>query len=261
MEPNISEFSYGYAITEELIHWHSTKLTAAPVFPSLYQEGQRGGGWDVMLKRPGIPLFLQFKLSHCMVRANAEESRKGILTNPFYRMYLRPPKHSKQHEMLLDLESAGNEVYYSAPVFHEPWELNQAYLNHQVKNQSIWVRPSWIGPLPDDEEHYVAFKHPGQKHFCSESRPLKDNVDFKDFADNLVAVVREKGKYELGEQRLSQVADKLADIARKRTDIPPQIYETSRIDVQGRIPLERIAFYSHMFLDTQLFIVIERGES
>ena len=67
MKPQISEFSYGYALTDELIHWHGTNLTAAPIFPSLYQEGQVGGGYDLMLQRPGLPLFLQFKLADCMV--------------------------------------------------------------------------------------------------------------------------------------------------------------------------------------------------
>ncbi len=68
MKPEMSEFSYGYALTDELIHWHGTSLTAAPIFPSLYQEGKSGGGYDVMLQRSGIPLFLQFKLADQMVR-------------------------------------------------------------------------------------------------------------------------------------------------------------------------------------------------
>jgi len=34
MKPDISEFSYGYAITEELIHVQSTPVVAAPVFPT-----------------------------------------------------------------------------------------------------------------------------------------------------------------------------------------------------------------------------------
>jgi hypothetical protein len=47
-------------------------------------------------------------------------------------MYIRPARHSEQHEMLLDLENDGNEVYYSAPAFHKPEEFNDAYLNNQV---------------------------------------------------------------------------------------------------------------------------------
>jgi len=40
MKPQVSEFSYGYALTGELIHWQGTNLTAVPISPSLYQEGQ-----------------------------------------------------------------------------------------------------------------------------------------------------------------------------------------------------------------------------
>ena len=41
MKPNISEFSYGYALTDELVHSPGSHLVGAPVFPSLYQEGQK----------------------------------------------------------------------------------------------------------------------------------------------------------------------------------------------------------------------------
>ena len=55
MEPEFSEFSYGYALTDELIHWNGTKLKAAPVFPSLYDEGA-GKGYDLKLDRQnGVP--------------------------------------------------------------------------------------------------------------------------------------------------------------------------------------------------------------
>src|SRR5262249_39334530 len=49
------------------------------------------------------------KLAHCMVRNNASEARDGTLAVPYYRMHLRPARHSDQHEMLLDLERTGNE--------------------------------------------------------------------------------------------------------------------------------------------------------
>jgi len=32
MNPDISDFSYGYALTDELINWHGTTLTAARSF-------------------------------------------------------------------------------------------------------------------------------------------------------------------------------------------------------------------------------------
>jgi len=261
MKPDISEFSYGYALTDELINWHGTSLTAAPVFPSLYQEGQAGGGYDVMLQRPGLPLFLQFKLSHCMVRRTAQEVIDGIFQPPFYRMKVRPARHSDQHEMLLDLENAGNEVYYSAPAFHTPDEFNEAYLLHQVKARSLWIRPSQIGPLPDGRDHHVAFLLGSTPHFCSKPRPLKTSGNLEEFEHSIERSYKEKSSTSLERNVLEHTANFLSEIAEKRRDISFESKRDARVRLANRHPLERIAFYSQVFLDSQLFIVRERVEN
>ena len=86
MRPNISEFSYGFAITSELVQAPGA-VTAAPVFPSLRAEGQPGGGWDVRLDRPGVPRFLQFKPCDQMTRGTCREALEGFNV-PCYRMHL-----------------------------------------------------------------------------------------------------------------------------------------------------------------------------
>lgn len=259
MRPNISEFSYGYAITEELVHWHGTRITAAPVLPSLYHEGQPGGGWDVMLDRTGILLFLQFKLSDRMTRRSAYECQQGWFSPPFYRMHIRPARFSDQHEMLLDLENIGNEVYYSTPAFHEPWELNQAYLSHNVKNRSVWIRPSWIGPLPDEWDHCVAFQQPGTKRFHSESRMIEDKADFESFTAKIASSLKDKGAFALTNKNLLYIAEQLTEISRKKRDISAESYKMTREETKSWSALKRIAFYSNMFLGVQLFIVNELG--
>ncbi len=84
MKPNISEFSYGYALTSELVRLFGIKGVGAPVFPSLREEGNLG--YDVQI--PGLPLFLQFKLSDEMVSSTAHQS--DLLGVPHLRMHLRP---------------------------------------------------------------------------------------------------------------------------------------------------------------------------
>src|SRR5687767_9944038 len=98
MRPTISEFSYGFAITSELVHIGGG-VTAAPVFPSLIAEGQQGGGWDVRLDRPGVPLFLQFKLCDSMTRGTCREAQVAGFNVPCYRMHLRSARVSEQHAM------------------------------------------------------------------------------------------------------------------------------------------------------------------
>jgi len=71
---DLSQFSFGYALTEALVTGAPHGMAAAPLFPSLKKEGQPGGGYDVKLNVHGFLLFLQFKLTDRMERASAWES-------------------------------------------------------------------------------------------------------------------------------------------------------------------------------------------
>lgn len=71
MHPDFSEFSYGYAVTEELATKNNARVIAAPRFPSFYEEGRKGG-YDVKAPLIGKPVFLQFKLSDYLERRNAK---------------------------------------------------------------------------------------------------------------------------------------------------------------------------------------------
>ena len=171
MESHISEFSYGYALTSELVALYNLKAAGAPEFETQNAEGKAGGGWDVKL--PGIPIFLQYKRSSRMVKNTAGEA--GLFPGlPIFRMYLHRRNHSDQHQLLLDLESQGNVVAYAAPGFSEPAELNDAYSSDKAAERSIFVRPSAVGQLQDDDHHWIAFQanHP-VAFFCSEPRRIK----------------------------------------------------------------------------------------
>src|SRR5208282_3952523 len=101
MTPKISEFSYGFALTNEIVGW--APIGAAPLFPSLIEEGKAGGGYDVKLDMPAAPLYLQFKRADCMRRRTAREISEHTLTLsiPFYRFKITESGKSDQHELLL----------------------------------------------------------------------------------------------------------------------------------------------------------------
>jgi len=164
MKPDISEFSYGYALTSEIIQTCGTSLAGAPLFPSLIQEGDLG--YDLRLPIVGAPVFLQFKLSDHMVRSTAEGADKVPI--PHYRMHLRPLKYSRQHNLLLALERRGHRVFYAAPEFHRSSDLNRAYLKGEMIQKTAFFRPHAIGHL-DDSSHFVCF-NAGSSHgfLCSE---------------------------------------------------------------------------------------------
>ncbi|MDG2528679.1 hypothetical protein [Caulobacter endophyticus] len=174
MIPEISEFSYGFALTNELVRW--AELSVAPIFPSLIEEGGPGGGYDVKLDRPGAPLFLQFKRSECMTRRSAREWKLvddlgGRLGVPFYRFPVTQSLKSDQHELLLALDTPPNLVFYAAPRFHELSEINRAWQDAAVSARSVFVAPSEIGSL-DDERHNVAFDA-ARTWICSEPREIR----------------------------------------------------------------------------------------
>jgi hypothetical protein len=87
MKVGYTEFSFGYAFTENLIRSSSTAPVGAPVFPNLIQEGM--SGFDIRINFPGAPLFLQYKLPELMRRGTAFEIANWScpgLSLPFFRI-------------------------------------------------------------------------------------------------------------------------------------------------------------------------------
>ena len=58
MKLSYTEFSFGYAFTENLIRSTKTRPSGAPTFPNLVQEADLG--YDVRVECPSCPLFFQY---------------------------------------------------------------------------------------------------------------------------------------------------------------------------------------------------------
>jgi hypothetical protein len=222
MDSHISEFSYGYALTSELVALFNLKTAGAPGFATQKAEGKPGGGWDVKL--PGVPFYLQFKRAARMVRKTASDSGP-FLDLPIYRMYLHRRDHSDQHRLLLDLEARGNVVLYAAPGFSEPDELNEAYSSDQTARRSVFVRPSAIGPLEDNKQHWVAFQIEPLKaaYRCSEPVPIRFEAPEILFGQRVIVHLEDKRK---GPKPKS-----FGDVATELLDV----YEHRRPDEQDRV--------------------------
>jgi hypothetical protein len=251
MKPDISEFSYGFAVVDELINWRGLNLTAVPIYPSLYEEGQAGKGYDVRLDTPHLPLFLQFKLSHCMIRKNAFECRFLGFNVPFYRMKIRSSYFSNQHESLLNLEMIGNQVYYVAPFFYLPGELNNYYLNRRICNNSIFVRPTAIGPLPDQGSHCVSFENTQYGYFCSEPHKIDAKFDWESFTDLIKEAFNNDNKL-YTRDRYSYLANNMIEIVsglktRKSVDFKELPIKMS--------PLRQVAYLARTFFNCEFLII------
>jgi C-terminal processing protease CtpA/Prc len=187
-------------------------MSAAPLFPSQVKEGQPGGGYDVELDFVGSVLFLQFKLSDQMYRRTAVETKKKKLDPPFFRMHLRSSAKSDQHKLLLKLEAKGNRVLYAAPKFTSAVDLNDAYLKKEVVQRTAFFRPSGIGPLPNQKEHWVAFKpgHPVAYFLSGTPRPLQHAVI--DGSDFLAGIAGEEGGTRISEDTFARMRNAMQDV-------------------------------------------------
>ncbi|WP_407150456.1 hypothetical protein [Bradyrhizobium sp. ORS 86] len=175
MKLGYSEFSFGYAFTENLIRSSSASPSSAPVFPNLVQEAQLG--YDVRIDLPAFPLFFQYKLPESMRRNSAAEISTHQLADlvvPFFRMPLMRRDLSEQHQRLIELEQKfPGTVLYASPGMHNLGEFNVAYKNGRVHEKSIFFSPADIGPLPDDKNHVIAYQtEPPVAYFCSQPRSI-----------------------------------------------------------------------------------------
>jgi hypothetical protein len=252
--PYFSEFSYGYAVTEALVANRGSRVMIAPIFPSLIEEAEVG--FDVLIKRKGIPLFLQFKLAHQMTRGTAQEARGGYFIPPFYRMYLRCSSESNQHALLVALERKGQRVLYTAPAFHLTADLNEAYRRRQVWNRSFQIKPSEIGLLTQGP-HHVSFQKPGSwQVFSSESGPRGETIESQAITAELEADI-EGG-------RALPLHDQLNDLNSIVTGILNERKPELNSDVIGLLemtPLQRISYLARSFFDCQLFVAIEKDDT
>lgn len=259
MKPDISEFSYGYALTEALIWDARLPVVGAPIFPSLIDEG-RSGGYDVGLQFQGFLLFLQFKLSHFMTRGTAFEAKQGLMDIPFYRMHLRPARHSRQHAMLLDLEATGEIVFYAAPKFHLPSELNAAYLTRTMIQRSFFIRPTTIGPLPDEWDHHVSFRDGFPVYLCSEPKKVRGEENSETAFKELHDIIEHNGYKKYDSAVLNKIADQMLSIIlryqislRRATFDPEHIHK-----LKDMKPVEKLRYLSRTYFDCEPVVVKPR---
>jgi hypothetical protein len=255
MKPEMSEFSYGFALTNELIALPGAHVVAAPEFPSLQKEGKPGGGYDVKIPF-GSPLFLQFKLSHRLERTNCKEY--ALMGGPYFRWHLHALRHSAQHDLLMELEGRGNEVYYVAPAFYQTAELNEHYLSKQIVNNSVGFRPGDIGLLPDEDPHYVVFNSRLAAYRCSND---PSPVNALMLGSVLGAPRRQRATRDLDENGVRELGHTFVDVLRqsrsRRSLVGHKSVDPDAVAraIDGQPTLRTLAFISRTVFDAELLIV------
>jgi hypothetical protein len=257
MKPEISEFSFGFALTAELIATFNLKSAGAPEFATQYAEGQVGGGWDVKLS--ATPIYLQFKRSHRMVTRGAQEYHL-FSSLPFYRMYIHRRNHSDQHQLLLDLENLGNLVLYAAPGFSRSSELQTVYSADRVAESSLFLRPSEVKALADDEQHWVAFQMvPERTYFCSQPRRVKAEPAKQLFTHDALRALSKGNQPELSNEFFLRISNEMLTVYEHhgRFALGTELMAKLRQTRGRRSPAEFAQFLAQTLFDCQLLVYVE----
>ena len=233
MKPEFSEFTYGFALVNELTNLPS--CTAVPIFPSLREEGETGG-YDVeILQKEGEILNLQFKLSELLKNRNAREFNLAghHLSLPYYRFEITSRRISKQHSLLQAVETQNPLTYYVAPAFHLKDELDTYWNSDQVARQSVFVRPSSIGDLLDDYSHRICFDGSSLARYQAYlfSDPKRIEIDtFRSFSEIVSSQVE---KREILAHSIERGLRNYAFVIGQRTEItPPLRVDTDSIEMR-----------------------------
>lgn len=241
MESDISEFSFGFAVVNEICQ-KLPKLgfsaSAAPFFPNLRQEKLRP--YDVKIPTRGVPLFLQFKRSDKMFRRmKAKADEWDLYKTPYFRVNLYKRFHSDQHKNLQELAKKELYVCYVSPLFFKPFEFDQAYSNQQVVNESIFVHVNRLPPLPDDQTHYFTFLRGDDLRFWSKPVAIQGKFTGDFFLDKLVSVF--KNKEALRKMDSEYLYDLRASILKIiGIDLPSQIKKQERDLIDDIVYLCRV---------------------
>lgn len=240
-----SEFSFGYALTDSLMRTILPGSSRAPVFPSLLAEGSAGGGYDVKIPVYPVPLFLQFKIPRVITK------RSRLLpprySCPYYRFPLRT-RTPDQHGLLLDLEKKFPLVFYATPLFHTVIELDAHYARKAVHAHSMFVRPSSIGAL-DDNEHHIAYSSREPICWCfSEPKVVETRLKGEEFLTFIGHAAREQPR-QTANAMLETLWGKLIEVIASEKHIQggaPELYDYPGNDVRELV--RRIAYLAQVRL-------------
>lgn len=264
MVSKLSEFSYGYAVTESFAYTSGFSLNSAPIFPSLIDEGKPHHGYDVEIPLPAVPIFLQFKLSQLMFRSNAYEySKNPVVTLPYFRFFLRTQAsfgEGSQHYMLFKLSSLGNLVYYTAPAFHRIEEFNRLYVNRQILSNSVFIEPYPMGRLDDNQKHSVVFHKniPNQYWLFSDPGTLMKDITLEAFVKKVKGQWEEKKFITESLESVKSLESQLIDIIQEASpynykSLPgPELLKEQK---NTQLILKRISFFAMLYFDCQFLLM------
>lgn len=228
MDAEFSEFSYGFALSYEIVAALGPDIVGAPLFPSLREESELG--YDADFRSAGWPLFLQFKLADCLTRSNA--NYWSFYGSTFFRIAIGQSGKPRQHNLLCDLSRREDEVYYAAPIFYRQREFNRAFASARVLVESAMIPLNQLPEITDRQRHHITYHStkPGFRWHSEESSYYHIPVSGQLWLEGL----RERLSHprELGRDYFVELRNALLDLIRDRIEQPDLWHEELELDLR-----------------------------
>lgn len=178
-QADFNESMYAMYLTFEIQRWlyEQGDLVGVAITPTLREEADLG--YDAAIPRQWAILYLQFKVPQYLRRPHANEFH--VFGEPYFRFAVKTDATNNgmvQHNVLCDLEATGADVFYASPCFLTNDELFQHAFNDGMYQNSVFPRPSQLGPVDEGSDHCYAYTSSLDVRSFSEPGPPK-NASFE----------------------------------------------------------------------------------
>lgn len=180
-----------------------------------------------------------------------------LFGEPYYRFSIMPLKFSNQHNMLIDLESTGELVYYTAPKFHTIEELNGYFLENAIIKNSIFISPIGIGVLPDEDEHSIVFdENTSSIYRCSIPKDIETGIEYE-----LMNKLKKCKSKNISKKYLVELAERMDGIIRDNIKNSENLFDYKKLKEKNinlhENPIKYIEYLSMNFFGC-IFTIIYR---
>ena len=231
MDPAFSEFSYGFALSYEVMNAFRPTMVGSPLFPSLLEEANLG--YDVAFAPTGWPLFLQFKLARYMKQRNAKYW--GDYNAPYFRIDMHKRDKSNQHNLLRDLSKVEPEVYYAAPCFYQKSDFDNFFVTDRILMKSQFFPVSVLPKITDNDQHHIIFRSTSSNYFwhSNHGESLNRALSGRDLVGHLESLPLRR----LGEQYFLQLRSTLVRIIDSQPEQQSIFQDNVLVNLQDLSPL------------------------
>ena len=224
MKSEFSEQTYGFQVGHEIISlFESAGCIVDQYHPSTVEEVSKGYDVRIRFASPFVArsLFLQYKVSEYLVRSRT-------MPTPCLRFKISRKNHSAQHNLLVLLAQSGEDVYYSAPLFHQKAELSFLSQRKKVSEHSLMTNPIEMGPINDPGQHYVYY-HQSTNSASFLSSPTK--IAFSIGAKDLVGKLKSRHiDYDYLSKLHGLLVESVESVWKKKVEIPEDVRDRQKIN-------------------------------